>query len=318
MVKASSLRVLFFGTPAFAVPTLDALLLSNHPIVGVVTQPDRPRGRGHRIIDPPVKICAIEANLPILQPATLEDPVVLGQLAALGADLGVVVAYGRVLSDAVLATPRLGLLNVHPSLLPRHRGAAPVHQAVMAGDTETGVTIMRVVKALDAGPILTTVRRRIATDETSVEVERDLAQMGAALLVATVDHLAIGELRETLQNEGAATCAPRLTKEDGLIDWHRQAPHIHNQVRGLYPWPHAYGFLKGQRLIILRSRASSGSSGAVPGTILAAQGNDLSVAAGSGVVHVLELQPEGKRPMQAREFLAGHRVAAGDRFAGAP
>ena len=179
MVKASSLRVLFFGTPAFARADPSTRCFSRTTrSVGVVTQPDRPRGRGHRIIDPPLKICAIEANLPILQPATLEDPVVLGQLAALGADLGVVVAYGRVLSDAVLATPRLGLLNVHPSLLPRHRGAAPVHHAVMAGDTETGVTIMRVVKALDAGPILTTVRRRIATDETSVEVERDLAQMG--------------------------------------------------------------------------------------------------------------------------------------------
>jgi methionyl-tRNA formyltransferase len=174
MVAASPLRIVFFGTPEFAVPTLDALLGSRHPVVGVVTQPDRPRGRGQKISAAPVKARALAAGLPILQPERLKDPAFVDALAALHADLGVVAAYGKILTDAVLAMPRLGMVNVHASLLPRYRGAAPVHRAIIAGERETGVTIMRVVRALDAGPMLTTVRRPIGPDETSDEVERDL------------------------------------------------------------------------------------------------------------------------------------------------
>ena len=190
MVAGRSLRIVFFGTPAFAVPTLDALLGSRHQIAGVVTQPDRPRGRGQQVSDAPVKARAAAAHVPILQPERMRDPAFVKALAALQADLGVVAAYGKILTDEVLATPALGLVNVHASLLPKYRGAAPVHRAIVAGERETGVTIMRVVSALDAGPMLAAVRRPVGPDETSEDVERDLAAIGAKLLVSTVDAVA--------------------------------------------------------------------------------------------------------------------------------
>ena len=201
MVAADGLRIVFFGTPEFAVPTLDALLRSPHEVVGVVTQPDRPRGRGQKTTAGPVKSRAATAGLATLQPERLKDPAFLDALTALGADLGVVAAYGKILTDAVLATPRLGMVNVHASLLPKYRGAAPVHRAILAGDFETGVTIMRVVKALDAGPMLAKVVTAIGLDDTSDEIERDLAWLGADLLVTTIDALAEGRAHETPQHD---------------------------------------------------------------------------------------------------------------------
>ena len=313
-----ALRIVFFGTPAFAVPTLDALLGSRHVIAGVVTQPDRPRGRGHRTTDAPVKVRAREAGIPILQPTSLKSPALLAELAALDADLGVVAAYGRILTDAVLAVPPLGMINVHASLLPRYRGAAPVHRAVMAGERETGVTIMRVVKALDAGPMLSTATRPIAGEETSVDVEKDLAQIGARLLVDAVDRLAAGTSREEPQNDSEATYAHRLTKDDSPIDWSRPARELHDQIRGLHPWPHAETFLEGQRLIVLRSRLGPQSSDAPHGTIVAARGDDLQVATGDGLLQIAELQVEGRKPIRARDFLAGHPQLTGRRLAAAP
>jgi methionyl-tRNA formyltransferase len=314
VVETRRLRVVFFGTPAFAVPTLDALLHSNHQVVGVVTQPDRPRGRGQQVSDAPVKSRALAAGLPILQPSRLKDDAFVGALRALGADIGVVAAYGKILTGPVLAAPQLGLINVHASLLPKYRGAAPVHRAVIAGEPETGVTIMRVVKALDAGPMLSTVRRPIAADETSEEVEADLATIGAALLVSTLDRIAAGPVDETPQDERQATYAPRLTKEDGLVRWGRSARDIHNLVRGLYPWPHAYTFLDGQRLIIWRAAVEAGGTHAPPGTIVAARPDALVAAAGEDMVRIERLQLEGKRPVSAREFLAGHAVKVGATF----
>jgi methionyl-tRNA formyltransferase len=314
MVGHGSLRIVFFGTPAFAVPTLEALLGSRHSVVAAVTQPDRPRGRGQKTSDTPVKACAASAGLQILQPDTLKDGSFAAVLTGLDADLGVVAAYGKILTDAVLRAPRLGMLNVHASLLPRYRGAAPIHRAVMAGERETGITIMRVVKALDAGPMLAAARRPIGPDETSDEVERDLARIGARLLVATIDRLVEGELAEVEQVESEATYARRLTKDDGLVDWALPAERIHNLIRGLHPWPHAFTLLDRKRYILLRSTASSEGADAPPGTIIEADGDRLRVAAGSGVVNVLELQAEGKRPMSAREFLAGHPLRTGAVF----
>jgi len=314
VVAAVPLRVVFFGTPAFAVPTLDALLASAHPVVGVVTQPDRPRGRGQKVSDAPVKARAINAAVPLLQPSTLKDPTFLKAFSDLNADIGVVAAYGKILPGAVLTTPRLGLINVHASLLPRYRGAAPIARAIVAGERETGVTIMRVVQALDAGPMLAESRRPIGPDETSDEVERDLAGIGASLLVSTMDRLARGAVDEIAQDDTQSTYAPRLTKEDGLIDWSKPAVDLHNLVRGLHPWPHAFTFLATQRLIIHRTSQRSEQSAAAPGEVIEATADRLRVATGAGVLDLLELQAEGKRPMAARDFLTGHPIRPGDRF----
>lgn len=308
------MRIVFFGTPDFAVPTLEALLRSTHVVAGVVTQPDRPRGRGQVILAAPVKTIAAGAGAPILQPQRLKDVVFLERLMALQADLGVVAAYGKILTDQVLTAPKQGFVNVHASLLPRYRGAAPVHRAVMAGERETGVTIMRVVQALDAGPMLANAHRPIAADETSDEVERDLARLGAALLVATLDKLAAGRVQEIPQDASQATYAPKLQKDEGRIDWRWPAERLHNLIRGLHPWPHAFTFLGSRRFIVRRSRWSQESSPEAAGAIVEASGDRLSVATGSGILEITEIQSEGKRPMTAREFLAGHSLLRGARF----
>jgi methionyl-tRNA formyltransferase len=314
MVTAG-LRVVFFGTPDFAVPTLEALLGSQHTVAGVVTQPDRPRGRGHRTTPAPVKALAADAAVPVLQPQRLNDAAFLAALKALNADAGVVAAYGRILTDQVLAVPQRGLFNVHASLLPRYRGAAPVHRAVIAGERETGVTIMRVVQALDAGPMLATIARPIGVNETSDDVERALARLGAALLVETLDNLAVGRVAETPQIESEATYAHKLTKEDGLVNWSSPAEHIHNLIRGLHPWPHAFTFLGARRFILRQSQwTAERAAGTAAGTVLEATGDRLAVATGAGVLEITEIQAEGKRPMTVREFLPGHPLAPGDRF----
>jgi methionyl-tRNA formyltransferase len=313
-----ALRIVFFGTPAFAVPSLDALLQSAHAVVGVVTQPDRPSGRGQKTSDAPAKARAIEAGVPVLQPDRLKHEAFLAALAALRADLGVVAAYGRILTDAVLAAPRLGMINVHASLLPKYRGAAPVHRAIIAGDRETGVTIMRVVKALDAGPMLAKAARPIDAEDTSDVVEQDLARIGASLLMTVVDRMGAGAIDETPQDDAAASYAPRLTKADGAIDWSASAMDIHNRIRGLHPWPHAYTFHGSNRFILHRSRVDTPDASALPGTILDASGDRLIVATGAGALRIVEIQPEGKRALTPRDFLAGHRLAAGERFTAAP
>ncbi len=387
MVAAPPLAIVFFGTPAFAAPTLQALLHSRHQVVGVVSQPDRPRGRGQKPGIAPVKELALGAGLPVLQPERLKDPAFLDAFAALGADLGVVAAYGRIIPEVVINTPRLGLINVHGSLLPRYRGAAPISRAVMAGDPETGITIMRIVKELDAGAMFAKAVRPIPLEATSGEMERELAHVGAHLLVEVVDSIAAGTAREEQQDDAQATYAPKITREESPIDWTRSAASIHNQVRGLNPWPRASTSLDGARLIVIRTlpendrmsagtevpasqSADSGSrletpgSGASlthhspeadkarspeprhlgpssvepesqcrqitgdpadvepelqfrrihPGTVIDATGDAIRVATGDGVLLILALQPEGKRAMTAREFLAGRPIAAGTRL----
>jgi methionyl-tRNA formyltransferase len=317
MVDAGrALRVVFFGTPGFAVPSLEALLGSRHAVAGVVTQPDRPRGRGHRVSDSPVKRVALASGVPVLQPERLKDETFLAAFRTWNADIGVVAAYGKILPAAVLATPALGLINVHASILPRHRGAAPVHRAVMAGDRETGVSIMRVVQALDAGGVFATAVRPIAPDETSAEVEGDLARIGAALLLRVLDEVAAGTATEVPQDDAAATYAHRLRKEEGLIDWRAPAGAIHNQVRGLQPWPMAWTFLDGRRVILVRTRvaADAAASGRAPGSIVQVAGEAFRVQTGSGLLDVLAVQPEGRRAMGARDFAAGHLGAAAARF----
>ena len=315
MVDAPPLRMVFFGTPAFAVPTLAALIKSRHTVVAVVSQPDRPRGRGHHLAATPTKELAVLTGIPVLQPTKLRDPAFLDHLASLRPDLGVVAAYGRILPDALLALPRLGMINVHASLLPLYRGAAPVHRAVIAGDAITGVTIMRVVTELDAGPMLDSVTVPVGPDDTSVDVERALATAGAGLLVDVADRMARGPVAETAQDHARATYAPKLLKTESPIDWSLPAQVIHNRVRGLQPWPMASSTLDGLRVLIHRTAVAESRSDATPGTVIESRGDVLAAAAGDGrVVRILEIQPEGRRVMHAREFLSGRTLAPGVAF----
>jgi methionyl-tRNA formyltransferase len=313
-----TLRIVFFGTPAFAVPTLEALLRSRHPVVGVVTQPDRPRGRGKRVSESPVKIAAATGGVPVIQPDRLRDPQFVETLRGWAPDLGVVAAYGKLIPEDVLNLPPHGMINVHASLLPKYRGAAPIHRAVIDGEPETGVTIMRVEKALDAGPMLAKVKRPIGPDETSDVVEPDLARLGASLLVEVVDQIAAGAAQEEMQDSTLSTYAPKITKEEGLIDWTRSASDIHNRVRGLYPWPHAYTYLDGTRIIVLRTRVADRAANAPPGTVVDVTRDAIHVATGHhGRLAVEQVQLEGGRPLAVRDFLAGHAVKPGQQFVNA-
>ena len=307
-------RILYLGTPQFAVPALEALIRSRHAVVALVSQPDRPKGRGQRVQPTPTKVVAEAAGVPVLQPTRLKDPALHDQLRAFAPDLGVVAAYGRILPDALLEIPRLGMINIHASLLPKYRGAAPVHRAVIAGDAETGVTIMRVVSELDAGPMLITGRRRIGDDETTPVVEAALADMGAALVLEAVEALAQGAAVEQAQDHARATYAPKIEKREGAISWDLAAAEIHNRVRGLQPWPLVSASLDGKRYLLHRTQVTR-ERAEVPGGTVLAQSDGMYVAAGDGLLlRILDIQPEGKRVMPARDFLAGHRLQPGARF----
>lgn len=315
MVTPDPLRVVYFGTPEFAVPTLRALLDSHHHVVGLVSQPDRPKGRGHHVQPTPTKAVALSRGVTVLQPLKIRDDAFLQSIRTLEPDLGVVAAYGRILPDLLLQIPRFGMINVHASLLPAYRGAAPVHRAVIAGDRETGVSIMRVVKELDAGPVFAAVRTPIDDDQTSVDVERTLANLGAALLVDVVDHIAAGRAIEVPQDHERATHAPKIAKEEGLVDWSMPAAAVHNVVRGLQPWPMVSIWIDGARHLVHRTKVSDESVDAAPGTVADAGHGRLAIAAGGGgVIEILEIQPEGRRAMTTRDFLAGRRIQPGARI----
>ena len=316
MVSAP-LRIAYFGTPEFAVPTLRRLIDSPYRVVAVVSQPDRPRGRGHQLAPTPTKTLALAHGLEVLQPERIRDEQFLERLAALAPDLGVVAAYGKLLPEALLRIPRLGLINVHASLLPRWRGAAPVHRAIVAGDEITGVTIMRVVKELDAGAMFAARPRRIGPDETSPQVESALAVMGADLLAEVVDLIASGGAIETPQDETKVTLAPKITKGESAIDWTRPARDLHNLIRGLQPWPLVSARLEGERILLHASQPTDEVVDAVPGTITRAEGDVLAIAAGDRrALRLLSIQREGRRAMSAREFLAGQRLVPGMKFEG--
>jgi methionyl-tRNA formyltransferase len=333
------LRIVYFGTPEFAVPTLAALLESSAAkVVAVVSQPDRPKGRGQRVVATPTKALAVLRGVPVVQPTKLKDDEFLSTIAALRPDLGVVAAYGRILPDALLRIPRLGMINVHGSLLPKYRGAAPVHRAVIDGEPVTGITIMRVVPELDAGPMLASREQPIGPDETSAEVERHLSEIGASLLLTVVEQLARGDtVAETPQDDAQATYAPKILKSESPLDWSLPAARIHNIVRGLQPWPLASTTIAGVRCLIHRSALTAGESTEAlgpaeagrhlpgpaeagrhevePGTVVHASGDRLTVAAGDGgELDLLQIQPEGRRAMSAREFLSGHKVTPGERL----
>lgn len=319
------LRIVYFGTPEFAVPTLQRLVdlggdlggpdaSAAHQVVALVSQPDRPKGRGHQLAPTPTKALALTRGIPVLQPERLKDDAFLRQIAGFAPDLGVVAAYGKLLPDELLSIPPLGMINVHASLLPRWRGAAPVHRAVIAGDRETGVTIMRVVTELDAGASFKMTRRSIDPDETSVAVERDLAELGAGLLLEVLQEIAEARATETPQDASLATYAAKVTKAEGAVDWSLPAERLHNLVRGLQPWPLVSGRFAGGRCLVHRTALTPAVSPDSPGTIVRAEGDRLEIVAGDGrVLRVLTIQPEGKRAMSAREFLTGRHVLPGSK-----
>ncbi len=310
------LRIVFYGTPPFAAATLRRLLGSRHQVVAAVTQPDRPRGRGRRVLPSAVKELAVAGRLRVLQPQRPADETFRAQLNDLPHDLAVLAAYGRLLPDWLLGACRHGAINVHASLLPKWRGAAPIHRAIMAGETETGVTIIRLVKEMDAGPMLARRSRAIGPSETSDVVEADLAELGAELLVDTVERIAAGTAVLEEQDHALATFAPRLMKADGIIDWRRSAQAIHDQVRGLSPWPRASAVLDGNRYLIHRTEVMARTpDGASPGKVVDARPDNLVVAAGDDqAVAIRELQPEGRPRLSARAFLAGHHWRTGAQF----
>ena len=257
------MKLIFMGTPEFAVPSIRRLIEAGHEIRAVFTQPDRPVGRKQVVTPPPVKTFAAQHGLTVLQPEKIKNAEARERFEPLfkDADAGIVAAYGRILPEWMLAAPRHGCINVHSSLLPKYRGAAPVHRAIINGETETGVTIMQVVEALDAGDMLAKSVRPIGPDETSDAVERALADAGAQLLLDVLDQVEAGTARAEPQDASRSTYASRLTKEEGLIDWTLPARRIHDRVRGLYPWPHAYSFLDGERVILLKTAVKTDTIG---------------------------------------------------------
>jgi methionyl-tRNA formyltransferase len=308
-------RVAFFGTPAFALSTLQRLHNAGHSLVLVITQPDRPRGRGQALVPGPVKVFATERHLPLAQPERLRDEGFLAALAEARPDLAVVAAYGKILPAAVLNAPRMGTINVHASLLPRWRGAAPVHRAILAGDRETGVTIMRIVPGLDRGPMLARATVAIGPNETSAELEARLATLGADLLVRTVEVLARGPLDEEAQDERLVTYANRLERHESQVDWSRPALVVHNQIRGLQPWPMATVTFRGRRMQLLRSEVADAEvASAAPGAIARVEPDGLIVATSPGAVRLTQVQLEGRSPVSSRELINGYRVVTGDRL----
>jgi methionyl-tRNA formyltransferase len=308
------MRIVFFGTPAFAEASLRALLRAGHQVVGVVTQPDRPHGRSRSVlVPPPVKLLAEAEQLPVLQPERPTGDLFLAGLKRFDADLGVVVAYGHILRQQVLDAPRLGMLNVHASLLPRLRGAAPVQWAIARGDTRTGVSIMRMEAGLDSGPVLHQVATTIGEDETGGELTRRLAALGAEALVETLSRLPRHALGGQPQDDALATYAPKITRETARIDWTANAAQVARTIRAFDPIPGAWSRLGETELKLFGARPSAASAGE-PGT-MAVDGDRLIVAAGGGAVEIAEVQPAGKKRLEVSAWLRGAGRLDGERLA---
>ena len=307
------MRIVFMGTPQAAVPTLRQCLADGHEVVAVWTQPDRPAGRGHRVAFSPVKEFALAHGLTVHQPARLKNDEAASLFACHDADVAVVVAYGRILPDTFLQTPRRGCINVHFSLLPLYRGAAPANWAIVNGETETGVTTMFIEPSLDTGPILLQRRTAIGESETAPELMERLSEIGALLLGETLARL--HELTPRPQRDRDATFAPILKKEDGLIDWSMSAIEIERCIRGFQPWPNAYTSFNSRGLTIWRAQAVSSVLEGVPGEVMTAHGDDLIVCCGRATaLRLIEVQPESRKRIGAREFISGARVKVDDRF----
>jgi methionyl-tRNA formyltransferase len=307
------MKLVFCGTPQFAVPTLNALVRAGHTLELVVTQPDRPSGRGRNVSLSAVKQRANELGLPISQPETLKANLEFKQrIESLRPDAIVVVAYGRIIPRSMLAVPRFGNLNVHASLLPKYRGAAPIQWAIAKGEKQTGITIIRLDEGLDTGPILLQRELAIESDDTALTLAPRLAELGAALMIEALPGIEAGTLEPVPQDHSRSSLAPLLKKEDGRIDFGRTAEDIHNRLRGFQPWPGTYTRFRGKHLEITNAQAVAGSPSGRAGT-LTLQGERLFVNCGAGTaLEIFELQPEGKRQMSAREFIHGYHPQSGE------
>jgi methionyl-tRNA formyltransferase len=308
-------RIVFMGTPDFSVPSLEALHAAGHDIVLVATRPDKPRGRGRKLDAPPVKKAAIRLKRPMIQPSSLRDEAAREALRAARADFFIVVAFGHILTQTILDMPSRGCINVHASLLPRYRGPAPIHWAVINGDKESGVTTMMMDKGLDTGDILLMEHAPIAPSDTAGSLHDRLANLGARLLCRTLDGFAEGSIQRTPQDHTQATYAPLLKKTDGLIDWNKPAVQIEYFIRGMNPWPGAFTFWGNRRLKVFRAAMSPMTAAAPPGTILKAMADELTVATGREALAIFEIQEASGSRLPVSEFLRGCRIASGEVFA---
>jgi methionyl-tRNA formyltransferase len=306
------MRVVFLGTPDFAVPSLDALVAAGHAVVAVFTQPDRPKGRGQQLAESPVKQAALRLGLPVFQPERIRRPESFEQLRSFAADLMVVVGYGQIIPQSIIDLPRYGILNVHASLLPKYRGAAPIQWAIANGESTTGVTIMQIDAGLDTGDMLAKATAEIGPDETAPELSARLARSGAQLLIDTIGAIEAGTARREKQNDNEATLAPILKKEDGRVDWTRPAREINNRRRGFTPWPGAYTTFRGQPLSLLRTQAIEDRS-LIPG-VVRVHAKKLLVGTGDGALAVSEVQPGGKKRMSAEAYINGYKPQNGERM----
>lgn len=307
------MKLVFMGTPDFSVPCLAALYKAGHEIAAVFTQPDKPKGRGYVLTPPPVKVKAEEMGIPVFQPGTLRDGGALALLQSLKPELIVVVAYGKFLPAGILSLPPYGCVNVHASLLPRHRGASPIQWAIVSGDAVTGVTTMLMDEGMDTGDMLEKRETPIDPDETAAELHDRLSQMGAELICSTVAGLLDGSIRPVRQDERFATRAPLIRKEMGRIDFAKSAAEIHNLVRGFSPWPSAYTVWAGKRLKILKTRIA-GSVDCLPGRVTESGGRLVVSCGGGTALELLRVQLEGAREMAASELLKGHPISEGTLF----
>jgi len=306
------MKVVFLGTPEFAVPTLEALAEAGHDILAVLTQPDRPKGRGQELAISPVKQAAVRLGLPVEQPAKVRAPEVVERLRALAPRAMVVVGYGQIIPQAVIEIPPLGIINVHASLLPKYRGAAPIQWAIANGETVTGVTTMLIDAGLDTGAMLMKAETAIGAEETALELGPRLAALGARLLIETLDGLERGLIQPVAQDDSQATWAPMLTREHGLIDWSQPARVLANRARGFLPWPGAWTWFRGKRIHLWRVRAAEVETPALPG-MLFSSGRRLFAACGAGeAIEILELQQEGRKRLPADVFLNGTRLQPGE------
>jgi len=299
------------GTPDFAVTSLKALSDAKHSILAVITQPDKPKGRGRVMTMPPVKALAIKQGIPVYQPEKIRDKGIIQKIKTLSPDLIVVVAYGKIIPETILNIPPKGCINVHASLLPKYRGAAPINCAIIRGEQETGVTIMFIDKGMDTGPVLSAEKVPIYCSDTAIDLHDKLKIKGAQLLVKTIELLQMDNIVPEPQDDSMATYAPMLKKEDGRVDWGKDAEEIRNLVRGLFPWPCAYTHCNDTTLKIFNGKIAPKLTNAIPGTVIGTDTDGLRIATGNGIFIIQEVQPANGKRLKISEFLRGHKIATG-------